>query len=233
MHPLQTFLESPLSREELDEQIEALSRLDFLREKFDNLEDWLSLEALKELQVARCFVSTTLRSQRSIENWECAQKLVYEWIDKDFLPHSEEALCELHTKLIGGTTQSAYRSCDIYTLNNRHPRPEELRELMSAFFSFLQTSESTHCVSFAAKVRQWLVSIHPFNDANGRVSQLLADFYLLRKGYLPQSFSHLGGGMVIGIPGQKVYMTPHRAFVMFTQSVIHSYELVMKDTAFA
>lgn len=45
-------------------------------------------------------------------------------------------------------------------------------------------------VAGAALAQQWIVSVHPFDDANGRTGRLVADWLLARDGYPPPTYEN-------------------------------------------
>jgi Fic family protein len=65
------------------------------------------------------------------------------------------------------------------------PAPAEIPPLMDDFGAWLGAQPATPDFAFEAHRR--LVSIHPFNDGNGRTGRLLMNLILLRGGYPPVS----------------------------------------------
>ena len=63
------------------------------------------------------------------------------------------------------------------------PSPAEVPALMGDFAAWLRGLSDTPATAFAAHRR--LVTIHPFNDGNGRTARLLMNLVLLRGGYPP------------------------------------------------
>lgn len=63
------------------------------------------------------------------------------------------------------------------------PAPAEVPGHMGIFWRLLPSDEPTAELAFLAHSR--LMSIHPFNDGNGRVSRLLMNLILMRTGYPP------------------------------------------------
>lgn len=63
------------------------------------------------------------------------------------------------------------------------PAPAEVPALMGDFAAWLSTADDTPTTAFEAHRR--LVSIHPFNDGNGRTARLLMNLVLIRGGYPP------------------------------------------------
>lgn len=73
----------------------------------------------------------------------------------------------------------------VRTEAGRHafPKPAEIPALMGDFAAWLGASPSGPETAFTAHLR--LVSIHPFNDGNGRTARLLMNLILIRAGYPP------------------------------------------------
>ncbi len=61
------------------------------------------------------------------------------------------------------------------------PAPLEVPALMGAFVAWLQSVQDGSEAAFEAHRR--LVTIHPFNDGNGRTARLMMNLILLRAGY--------------------------------------------------
>jgi Fic family protein len=64
------------------------------------------------------------------------------------------------------------------------PLPVEIYPLVRVFLSWYQKNrEKTHPVELAALMHLKFVTIHPFGDGNGRISRLIMNFILRKKGY--------------------------------------------------
>lgn len=60
------------------------------------------------------------------------------------------------------------------------PSPEKVPEEMKRFIQWVNTEEDIDEVIKAAIVHLWFVSIHPFDDGNGRMTRALTDMMLAR-----------------------------------------------------
>ena len=77
-----------------------------------------------------------------------------------------------------------YRKVDVRVGPYICPRHEEVPRLMGRFFEWFSGAEkSMHPFELAALAHLKLVRIHPFRDGNGRISRLLMNAVLLKKGY--------------------------------------------------
>jgi Fic family protein len=69
------------------------------------------------------------------------------------------------------------------------PAAALLPKEMSAFFSWANdASDRTDAVLKAALAHLWFVTIHPFDDGNGRIARAIADWQLARSENSPQRF---------------------------------------------
>jgi len=63
------------------------------------------------------------------------------------------------------------------------PQPADVPPLMAKFYVWLATAADGPTTAFDAHLK--LISIHPFNDGNGRAARLLTNLLLARAGYPP------------------------------------------------
>jgi hypothetical protein len=68
------------------------------------------------------------------------------------------------------------------------PEAERLNHEMKEFLSWFNSSTGTDAVLKAAIAHLWFVSIHPFDDGNGRIARAIADMTLARSENSPQRF---------------------------------------------
>ena len=60
------------------------------------------------------------------------------------------------------------------------PSPNRLEEEMEKFLKWFNTDENVSSVIRSAVAHLWFVSIHPFEDGNGRMARILSDILLAR-----------------------------------------------------
>ena len=60
------------------------------------------------------------------------------------------------------------------------PAPERVEEEMESFLQWFNTEEDVSSVIRSAIAHLWFVSIHPFEDGNGRLARILSDMLLAR-----------------------------------------------------
>ncbi len=68
------------------------------------------------------------------------------------------------------------------------PAAASLQREMSAFLAWVNETDSTDGVLRAALAHFWLVTIHPFDDGNGRIARAIADWALARSEGSSQRF---------------------------------------------
>jgi Fic family protein len=71
------------------------------------------------------------------------------------------------------------------------PKPERLDSEMTAFLSWFETAAGLDPVLKAAQAHLWFVTLHPFEDGNGRIVRAVADMALARSENSPQRFYSL------------------------------------------
>ena len=77
-----------------------------------------------------------------------------------------------------------------------------VEQAMNDFMRWYQQAEKNmHPVELAARSYQRLVTIHPFNDANGRTTRLVMDWILQSKGYPPATL--VDNELAVAIFGRK------------------------------
>ena len=82
----------------------------------------------------------------------------------------------------GDRGAGAYRTVNVMAAgsNYRYPDAIKVPELMQEFGKWLQSAPALHPVELAAEIHYRLVTIHPFQDGNGRTARLLMNLSLLR-----------------------------------------------------
>ncbi|WP_310428257.1 Fic family protein, partial [Chamaesiphon sp. VAR_48_metabat_135_sub] len=107
------------------------------------------------------------------------------------LAMDERAITEWDIRQIHGLVckgdrgSGAYRSFNVMAAgsNYRYPDAIMVPELMQEFGKWLHSNPTLHPVEIATEIHYRLVTIHPFQDGNGRTARLLMNLSLLRSGY--------------------------------------------------
>jgi Fic family protein len=68
------------------------------------------------------------------------------------------------------------------------PAAERVRDEMREFVEWFEKEHSTDLVLKAGVAHLWFVTIHPFDDGNGRIARAIADMVLARSERSPQRF---------------------------------------------
>jgi Fic family protein len=68
------------------------------------------------------------------------------------------------------------------------PAAARLKKEMSAFLSWANKTDTTDLVLRAGLAHLWFVTIHPFDDGNGRIARAIADWALARADNSPHRF---------------------------------------------
>lgn len=103
-------------------------------------------------------------------------------------PINEDTVTELHRRIVASSRKDI---AGMYSQSARRimgsevvfPNPVKIPALMATFGNDLSRSGHTPRDAFAFHHR--LVSIHPFDDGNGRTARLLMNMILLKGGYVP------------------------------------------------
>lgn len=68
------------------------------------------------------------------------------------------------------------------------PASEDVARQMSAFLTWANHHQKIDAVLKAAIAHLWFVTIHPFDDGNGRISRTITDLFLARADEMPHRF---------------------------------------------
>ena len=134
------------------------------------------------------------KAEQEVRNYWRALDMVEDW-SQSRQPLSEAWIQQLHAVVIvrgrGRRRQrTPYRSTDVSVVDNltrridyAPPSPDDVPALMGQLCQWWQGSEHLPAVVRAALLSHRFISIHPFDDGNGRCGRLLATASLWRCGY--------------------------------------------------
>ena len=109
------------------------------------------------------------------------------WQDNAIAEWEIKQIHNLILRKIDPESAGRYRQLDVKAAGTdyRYPPHYLLPELMSDFVSWLNSEDSRtlHPLVYATEAHYRFVSIHPFQDGNGRTGRLLLNLLLLQKGY--------------------------------------------------
>jgi Fic family protein len=87
-----------------------------------------------------------------------------------------------------GPMQVVSRAIGKERVHYEAPVAEDLRHEMKRFLDWFEEDRSTDLVLKAGVAHLWFVTIHPFDDGNGRIARAIADMVLARSERSPQRF---------------------------------------------
>lgn len=209
------------------QEIEFLIRqIEQSRAESDDLsvEEWRI--GLNDLSVFRLLSSGTLkRGER--QGWVAANKYVSQKLLVGASPSSEDI--NIINAMMRDQETVSIRNVDVYLGFQKTCSPQELPAFLEYFYqNILPIEKHSHPLIAAALVRFWLVSLHPFEDANGRTSVMIADWLLLKSSYLPLSFERQLDAIIATFESSRKFATPGQAVIKSLRSVLHSYKVLLR-----
>lgn len=216
---LETLLQAP-TQNEWTEINQSIHRLDQLRIQVESLSDEQIQNGFQRMSPLRLKASGTLkRGER--ENWLQANIFINEKVVQGLSPTWSDVL-QINSLLTGQA--EPIRTQAIYLGPWTAASCEDLPALLKFYeCEILQNRSQQHNPVSAALAHYFLVSIHPFWDANGRTSVLIADWMLSLAGYLPQSFDSKLDAVVGHLAGKKTDAKQARAILKIMANVERSY----------
>lgn len=184
--------------------------------------DWQG--RLAKMAHLRIRSSNTLR-RGEMDSWVKANAFVEEQICQRRLP-SWSAICEINSILTGTEQNEVVRKSPIYIGPFVASPHEKLNEHILFFAENILPLEkqSRHPLVFAALLQYWIVSLHPFKDANGRTAVLIADWVNLYFGFFPQVFEMQIDAVIGHFSNRASKATPARATLKVLTNNLKSYQ---------
>lgn len=141
--------------------------------------------------VARKFGVTLPKSKDSTHYVDGIVEMMLDATHNQNEPLSEQRLFKWHAALFpnqsGLMTVGAYRAEEMIVVSGafgrerihyRAPSPERVPAEMAAFINWMNKSGGVSGILKSAIAHFWFVSIHPFDDGNGRIGRALSDMVL-------------------------------------------------------
>jgi fido (protein-threonine AMPylation protein) len=186
-------------------------------------------EMVEHLSFQRLQASTTLvkeitaPKQEALNNWAAANEELRQFIVEQTAIDGA-AILSLHTKL-NPASFGLLRTTDLQGGNCTYPPAKDLAVLWSIFESeVLATLDTEHPILEAAKLYQWLITLHFFADANGRTARLLADWRLAQAGFPPLAFPNDASSFVSALDVGRGH-TPELAVRRICQGISETLKL--------
>jgi len=147
-------------------------------------------ETLLVLREGITIKGKNLKEHLEAKNHQEAMDFLFDLVDtKDRIPVTHHLIRTLHQLIVRESEADLagrYRDTDVQILGSRHRPPPGYRveEQMGLFLIWLRSHKNHyHPVEFAAIAHHRFVSIHPFEDGNGRTGRLLMNLILMKAGY--------------------------------------------------
>lgn len=180
------------------------------------------------LALARLKASTTLFKEMyvpgpALGRWADANQYAIKAVSEERTLDSEMIL-DLHRCLLPESSGN-FRTKSVQGGNTIYPETESLPELWKIFTGRLEETHLKTPILAAAEVYQWIVTLHFFEDANGRLARLCADFILLSAGLPPLSFQNDVQGFVSAL-AEPEFNSVDDAVTRICNGLSHSAEIL-------
>lgn len=125
---------------------------------------------------------------------ELATNVMLDAISHCHTPLSAQILFDWHRQLFPDATSGLHtidtgmwrkKNVDVvsghegkYVVRFTAPQPEKIPQEMDRFFSWFNQAECENAIAKAALAHLWFVTIHPFEDGNGRFARIIMDMVL-------------------------------------------------------
>jgi Fic family protein len=219
-------IDLPMSEEQRADIVTRVKYLDGMLKRVSELEldPATRVELENELENARIGLSGTANKDHGAiagtdggaiarANFHEADLRVKDWVQNK-APITVERIQELNAMLGHGLANNRfeagrlrYKGIEITSGGNRMASflpGASVHAEMHAFVDWYHANEGTmEPAELAARTYQWLISIHPFKDANGRTTRLVMDWVLQRHG-LPPATLNRNESMVAIFPNVRL-----------------------------
>lgn len=140
-------------------------------------------------------------------------------------PISVPALSVVNGLLLG-REPSPFREAPAYLDGTPCPPPSEIAALLEPMTAAVAERAAADGPLFAAGLLyQWLVSVHPWTDANGRTARLAVDWLLGLHGLVPISFGDAFDSFV-SVHVEHPWRTPGQAAIVVARGVLRTLDTI-------
>jgi len=217
-------LQTPFTLEESRAIEELIRQIEEARKKVESSDfpDWQQrLEKMAHLRIRSS--NTLKRGDR--DSWVQANAFVEERVRNREWP-TWSAICQINGLLRSQPSDQVVRETRIFIGHLEATPPDRLKEHIDFFSEMILPKEKRkeHPLAIAALIQYWLVSIHPFKDANGRTAVLIADWLNLYFNYFPQAFEMQLDAVIGHFSNKATVGTPARAVFKVLKNNLHSYQ---------
>ena len=161
---------NPLSEKQVDEVIDSDERKHYLK---------------PEQEVRNYFLALNYLEEKATEKEQFSKKLILD-VQKYVEKGASKEKIGLRGPMPPGVLFAVY---DSQTGNPDYIPPEyiDIPDLLDELVKYVNTTDD-HPLIVAAVVHYQLVTIHPFDDGNGRISRTITDLFLARADEMPHRF---------------------------------------------
>jgi hypothetical protein len=217
-------LQTPYTPEESRAMEELIRQVEEARYRVESSDfpDWQRrLENVAHLRIRSS--NTLKRGDR--DSWVQANTFVEERVRNREWP-TWSAICQVNALLCGQPSEQVVRETRIFIGPLEAPPPEHLKEQIRFFSEAILPMEKRreHPLVIAALLQYWIVSLHPFKDANGRTAVLIADWIGLYAQYFPQVFEMQLDALIGHFANRVTANSPARAVFKVLQNTLNSYQ---------
>jgi hypothetical protein len=154
--------------------------------------------------------------------WASANALVITFVSSGTALGLDE-VGALNAAVLGKSGVSLLRQGPVSMGPRQAPNHEDLDALLAPMFRRVEARErDLHPVAAAALFYQWIVSVHPYADGNGRTGRLCADWVLAAAGYPPMSFPTSTTGLITLFPDPQHHVPVAPSIRVVIAAIQHS-----------
>jgi len=183
----------------------------------------------ESLVLARLAGSHTLReptrARPQLAAWRRANDEVASFVRAE-APITFARIRALHAAIVGADAPVPLRAKSTYVGRFPCPEPEDIAPLLAPMLDAFAERCAVHPIAGIALLEQWLVTVHPFDDANGRTSRLVSDWALASHGYPPASYPTLLASAKALVDHGEAPPSPAEGCFSLIAGIAHTLDLV-------
>jgi hypothetical protein len=156
---------------------------------------------------SRLAASTSSGGAAARQAFGRANERVLAWVSTD-APVTLGTVRALNAALRGSEGEASFRRTPTTLDGHTCPGPDVIQPLLAPLLDAVAArSQVIHPIAGAGLLYQWLVTVHPFDDANGRTARLAVDHHLGLAGLPPASIEASGVDHVAVRPENEQFVT--------------------------
>jgi hypothetical protein len=160
---------------------------------------------------ARLAASTSAKDSVSRSSFGRANATVAGWIEKKD-PLSLATLGTLNAVVRGSSAPAKFRTTTLMLDGRACPSPSMISAMLAPLFGAVAVrARDVHPIAGAGLLYQWLITVHPFEDGNGRTARLAVDHLLGLAGVPPACIDPSGAEHVAVREENASFVTPRFA----------------------